>query len=287
MGKRLRIQRKPVAVIAVMPEGFDGVEPGVRPDIWMPLSVQPAIGYGGYASMGGIDPKKPWFRQDVYWLHVLARSPHDRDGTRLHAELTQYIQAEVAAQLPHVSDARERAIMLGAQVRLTSAAGGLPRLRTQFSLPLRILLALVAVLLFSGCVNIVNLLFARVRAQEHEAAIRVALGSSRSRLIANRVAETLLLVAAGGLLSLPLAIWGSNVILHWLVFSRDLQIEIAPDWATLGFTAAIALITGLAVSLLPALRTARPAVSGALGQRTLTRPAANHRQLRCGLRLDG
>jgi hypothetical protein len=136
IGKRLLIQRNPVTIIAIMPQDFDGIEPGVQPDIWMPLSAQAAIGYGGYASMNGIDPKKPWFQQDVYWLHVLARSPNDRNGTRLHAELTRFFRAAIAAQLPQVSDARERMIMLRARVKLTGAAGGLPRLRTQFSLPL-------------------------------------------------------------------------------------------------------------------------------------------------------
>jgi predicted permease len=287
IGKRLLIQRKPVTIIAVMPQDFDGVEPGVQPDIWMPLSVQSAIGFGGYASMDSIDPKKPWFQQDVYWLQVLARSPHDPRGTRLHAELTRCVKAEIAAQLPQVSDARQRMIMLHANVKLTSVAGGLPRLRTKFSLPLRILLALVAVLLFSSCVNIVNLLFARARAQAHETAIRVSLGSSRIRLIANRVTETMLLVTVGGLLSIPLAIWGSNVILQWLVISRDLQIEIAPDWLMLGFTAAVTLIAGLAVALVPALRTAHPAVFGALGHRTQTSATTNRRAARLSSILVG
>ena len=268
IGKRLLIQRKPITVIAIMPPGFDGVQPGVMPDIWMPLSVQPQIGYGGYASMGGIDPNKPWLWQDVSWLHVLARSPGDRHGNRLHAVAAQWLKTEIAAQLPHVTDARERTAMLHASIKLTAAAGGLPRLRDRFALPLRILIALAAVLLFSGCVNIVNLLFARSRAHEHEAAIRVALGSSRLRLITARVTETLLLVIAGGLLSLPLALWGSNLILHWLVIGRDLQLDIAPDWKVFGFSAAITLVAGLAVALLPALRTADRAASGTLGHRT-------------------
>jgi hypothetical protein len=100
IGKRLLIQRKPVMIITVMPRDFDDVEPGVQPDIWMPLSVQSAIGFGGYGSMDSIDSKKPWFQQDVYWLHVLARSPHDPSGTRLHAESTRRVKAEIAAQLP-------------------------------------------------------------------------------------------------------------------------------------------------------------------------------------------
>jgi len=280
IGKRLLIQRKPVTVLAIMPRDFEGVEPGVQPDIWMPLSVQPAIGFGGYASMNGIDWKKPWLWQDVEWLHVLARSPNDREGKQLQTLLTRWLKMEVAAQLPQVTDARQRTMMLRARVALTSAAGGLPRLRTRFSLPLRILTALVAMLLFSGCVNIVNLLLARSRAHEHETAIQIALGSSRKRLIANRMTETLLLVVTGGLLSLPLAVWGSKVILHWLVISRDLQIEISPDWLMLGFTAAITLVTGLLVGLLPALRTTDLATAGALGHRTQTSATKTRRVTR-------
>ncbi len=280
IGKRLVIERKPVTVLAIMPRDFEGVEPGVQPDIWMPLSVQPAIGFGGYASMNGIDWKKPWLWQDVEWLHVLARSPNDRDGKRLYALLTQWLKTEVAAQLPQVTDARQRTMMLSARVALTSAAGGLPRLRTQFSLPLRILIALVAMLLFSGCVNIVNLLLARSRAHEHETAIRIALGSSRRQLIAIRMTETLLLVVTGGLLSLPLAVWGSKLILHWLVISRDLQIEISPDWPMLGFTAIVTLVTGLLVGLLPALRTTDLAIAGAFGHRTQTSTARTRRVTR-------
>ncbi len=270
IGKRLLIQRKPITVIGIMPQNFDGVVPGVKPDLWMPLSVQAAIGFQGYASMNDIDSKKPWLWQDVSWLHVLARSANDRNGTRLHAELTQSISAEIAAQLPHVTDARARWMMLHARVKLTGAAGGLPRLRTQFSLPLRILFALVAVLLFCGSVNIVNLLFAHARAHQHEAAIRIALGSGRIRLIVARLTETLLLLCLGGLVSLPLTLRGSNVILHWLVTGKDLQIEITPDWTIFGFTAAVTLIAGLAVALLPALRTADLSVSPALSQRAQT-----------------
>jgi predicted permease len=280
IGKTLLIQRKPVTVLAIMPRDFDGVEPGVQPDIWMPLSVQPAIGFGGYASMNNIDGKRPWLWQDVEWLRVLARSPNDKNGKRLHALLAHWLQTEVAAQLPQVTDARQRSMMLRARVVLASAAGGLPRLRTRFALPLKILMALVVVLLFSGCVNIFNLLLARARAHEHETAIRIALGSSRSRLLVNRMTETLLLVIAGGLLSLPLAIWGSRVILHWLVINRDLQIEISPDWTLFGFTAVVTLVAGLLLGSLPALRTADLASSSRLGNRTETSAPRTRRATR-------
>ena len=92
--------------------------------------------------------------------------------------------------------------------------------------------------------------------------------------------ETLLLVVTGGLFSVPLAFGGSHLILHWLVISSGLQLEIAPDWPMLGFTAAITLITGLLIGLLPAIRTADLVVSGALGHRTQTSATTTRRAAR-------
>ncbi len=266
VGRQLSIQQKPVTVVAVMPRGFDGVEPGARPDVWMPLSMQSAIGYQGYASMNDVDSGKPWLGQDgVSWIHILARSSN---GDRLHAALTRLIKAQVAEQLPHVNDPEQRAVLLGATASLTSAAGGLPRLREQFSLPLQILFGLAGVLLFNGCVNIVNLVLARSRTHQHETAIRLSLGSSRIRLMAHRVTETLLLAFVGGVLSLPLTIWGSRVILHWLVINQNLQIDFDPGSSMFNFTMLITMLAGFVVSVVPQLQIADMTMAGSLGQRS-------------------
>jgi hypothetical protein len=100
LGKRLVVQQVPITVIGVMPEGFDGVLPGERTDIWMPLALQQHIGFQGYASMNNVDMKQPWLMQDVSWLHLLARSPSDPSGKRLLAGLTHYLRNEIHSELP-------------------------------------------------------------------------------------------------------------------------------------------------------------------------------------------
>ena len=87
LGKRLLLQRVNVTIVGVTPKAFQGINPGERTDIWMPLSVQPAVGFGGYASMHGVDASKPWFTQDVSWLQLIARSPADPGGRQLAARL--------------------------------------------------------------------------------------------------------------------------------------------------------------------------------------------------------
>ena len=274
LGKQIRIQQTPVTIVAVMPPAFEGVEPGTSPDVWMPLIVQSRIGFQGYASMNNIDTKKPWLWQDVSWLHVLARSASDGNPSRLRTALNGFLSEEVNAQLPHVTDPHERAMMLAARMNVTDAEDGLPRLRNQFSLPLQILFVLVGVLLCSGCINLANLLLARSRARRHEIALRLSLGSTRARLIAQQLTETLLLTAAGGLLSLPLAYWSGRMILHWLAMGQDLAIDIRPDWKVFAFVAVMTLFSGLAVALLPVLHHSDFSAFICLGGRSQSASAA-------------
>jgi predicted permease len=268
LGKRVIVQHAPVTVVGVMPEGFDGVVPGERTDMWMPLSAQANIGFGGYASLNNIDGKQPWLMQDVSWLHLLARSPSDPSGKQLLAALTHYLRNQVDSQLPNVQDAAERSAMLGAHVNLRSAAGGLPGLKDRFSLPLKVLVVLVTLLLISGCLNIVNLILARARAQEQEMAVRLSLGSGRGRLIAQRAAEILLLCIFGGILSFPIALWGSKAISYWLQTEQSIQIEVDMNGKTLAFAAMLTLAASLLISVIPALRTRDIGLSRSLGLRT-------------------
>ena len=267
IGKQIRIQQRPVTVVAVMPADFEGVEPGTRPDVWMPLAVQSQIGYQGFASMNNADWAKPWLGQDVSWLHILARSVQDPGGHRINNTLSAFLAREIGAQLPVVTDPHQRLAMLAARVKLTSASGGLPRLAEQFALPLRILSILAGVLLFNGCVNLANLMLARSRARQQEIALRISLGSSRMRLVAQQLTETLLLAGAGGLLSVPLAYTSGVVILRWISMGQNLAIDLWPDWKICVFTAAVTLISGAGIALLPILGQSGSSLSNLLGQR--------------------
>jgi hypothetical protein len=158
--------------------------------------------------------------------------------------------------------------MQGAHVNLRSAAGGLPGLKDQFSLPLKVLFVLVALLLISGCLNIVNLLLARARAQEQEMAVRLSLGSGRGRLIAQQATETFLLCVFGGVLSFPIVLWGTRAISYWLLTEQSIHIEANLNGRALVFATLITLIASLLISIIPALRVRDLALSRSLGSRT-------------------
>ena len=268
VGNHIIVQRAPVTIVGVMPKTFSGVDPGERTDIWMPLSVQPAVGFQGFADLEGIDPSKPWLNQNVWWIRLIARDPADPGAKRLTAQLGAYIQREANTELAKVHDAAERQVLKHVRIQIESAAGGTRGLRDRFSMPLIILLSLVALLLLSGCLNIVNLALARFRAREHGMSVRVALGSSRGRLIAQLTAENLVLCIIGAVASVVLAWAASSLIQHWLVTDQSIQFQAGIGRSSLALAAALTLGACLVISIAPALRVRDLTASRLLGFRT-------------------
>jgi predicted permease len=133
-------------------------------------------------------------------------------------------------------------------------------LRKRYTLPLKILMALVGLVLLAACSNIANLLLARGAGRQREIAVRLALGARRSRLVAQLVSESLLLGIAGGALGVLIAWWGGELLLS-LVSG---QLEVGPNSRALLFTFGLSLLTGLLFGVLPALRMTRIDVGPAL-----------------------
>lgn len=123
-----------------------------------------------------------------------------------------------------------------------------------YKTPLYALLAATGCVLLIACMNVAGLLVARSSARRKELAIRSALGGRRMRLIRERLIESLLLSAAGGILGLLMA-WSA---LQWLVHSRaDMnRIEaIHFDAVVAAFTVAIISFSAIFSGVIAALNT--------------------------------
>jgi predicted permease len=119
-------------------------------------------------------------------------------------------------------------------------------------LALWVLAGAVGVVMLIVCANLSNLLLARTSARQKEIAIRTALGAGRGRLIAQMLTEGIVLSCSGAVLGLIIAIVGTRALARLDAISVPMLSQVRLDAATLGFTLAIALATGIVFGLAPA-----------------------------------
>jgi putative ABC transport system permease protein len=146
-----------------------------------------------------------------------------------------------------------------------------------------ILLGAVGFVLLMACVNVANLLLAQASGRVGELAVRSAIGASRTALVRQLLAESLVLATTGGLLGALLGFWGTRGLVA-LAPPGTPRIEgVATDARVLAFTAVATIAAAFVFGLLPALRASRGNLAGALNEAGRSADGSGGRQLRAGL----
>ena len=160
---------------------------------------------------------------------------------------------------------------------IREGATGLDTLRRQYSKPLYVLLAMVALILAIACANIANLLLARATARRREMAVRLSMGAGRFRVIRQLLTESVLLASIGGAVGVLFAMWGIR-FLTFLLANGSEDFTLRPDlnWHVLGAASALSLLTGLLFGLAPALQSTRVDVIPALKEARAGQPGSRH-----------
>jgi putative ABC transport system permease protein len=249
VGRTIRINATPYAVIAVLPRSFRGLMGNA--DVWVPLAA--------------FEPAQLTQAQSHSYTIVARRKRDVSEQTAASAVAVLGSQVDAAHARRDIGTA-------GSTARANSMYAS--RVDPDLRRAALVLLGAVGFVLLIACVNLTNLVAARAMARRREVAVRVAIGASRGRIVRQFVAEGVVLsalgAAAGLCVAFALLAAAAAVMPEPDVFFRS---AVAPattriagasgltrigasmigvDAMTIAFTAGVALLTAMLVSLLPA-----------------------------------
>jgi predicted permease len=244
--------------------------------LWTPITMQPVI----LQQPSFLAPHGPYF------LHLFARlTPQATASKAAFSGSQQWLDSQVRAGIranegTTISPVRQQEIDR-VTVPLLSAQHGVSRTRSQYGDSLQILMAVVVLVLLIACANLANFLLARGATRQREIATRLALGSSRTRIIRQSLIETLVLSFTGGALGLLIAFAATRALIAFVTQgSTYSDLTAAPDSAVLLFTVATSLSTGLIFGLAPAIVAARTKATGTLSSNARTAQSSGGRSSR-------
>jgi putative ABC transport system permease protein len=230
VGRSIALNDEATEVVGILPREF--VSPIGEADMVVPLDIGPALA----------DPARA---RGQHWLGLVGRLKPGVGIDQAQRELTG-IAADVAREHP------------GSQGGLTVQTVSLrDAMVGDTRTPLIVLMASAALVLLITCANLAGALLSRTISRRKEFAVRVALGAGRGRLVRQLLTESMLLAAAGGLAGLLLAVLGLAVLRKLAHAALPAYAELSLDGGAVITTMLIALLTGIAFGVTPALSAGR------------------------------
>lgn len=252
LGRAIRINGYPMTVVGVAEAGFDGISPGYRPQIHIPVTMKRVV----TPSWDDFDDRR------TRWVQVFGRLkpgvPRETAEASIRTLHKQIITME--AEEPYFAKVSpySKEQFLKSYAVLLPGAQGFSHIRRTLETPLRVLMVFVALVLLITCANVSNLLVAKATSRQKEIAMRLAVGAGRRRILQQLLVESLLLAFIGGLGGLFVGFLTSNGLIA-LAPSEQQRLVLSPfpDGRVLLFTFAVSVIAAVAFGLVPALQAAR------------------------------
>jgi predicted permease len=232
VGKTVRIDKHPYTIVGVTPEGFYGTEKIAQVDLYVPMANE--------ASLDGFD----WLESRSYKnLFSVVRIKDGITVPQAQAELNT-ITARVAQQ--HPKEEQGLALKLARPGLVGDFIGG----------PVRGFLAgvmgLAGIVLLACCANLGGLFAARTADRAREIAIRMAIGSSRWRIVRHLLVEALVISIVGGMCACGVGWMALTGLANWHPPTRyPLKLFVVPQPSLILVAFLISVVAGVVFGLMP------------------------------------
>jgi predicted permease len=241
VGKSMLVDGHPLTIVGVAPKGFEGTRAILKAQAFLPL---------GMESLSGAPPDLMENRT-LQGFNLLARLKPGVTLAQADAEL-----AVVGRRMAEANPATDKETNISAYPERLSR----PNRDRNNTLLIgsSVFLGLAVMVMLLACLNVANILLVRASAREREMAIRTALGAGRARLIRQMLTESVILALGGGIAGIALGGW-AVAALGSMDLHTDLPINITfgMDWRVFAYAFGAALLNGLIVGVVPAVRAAR------------------------------
>ena len=227
IGRIVRVNEKPAAIVGVMPAGFKFPE---DQDLWIALTPTPSL--------------------EDRANHALQIFAYLKPGIGISQGNANL--AAVSSSLSAAHPEADKDYTVSAQTFHDRYNGG----------PIRLIflsmLAAVGFVLLIACANVANMMLGRALGRQREISIRIAMGASRFQIVRQLLVESVLLSCLGGIFGLGLAWFGVHAFdlatedvgkPYWILFRID--------WDAFAYCAAVCVASGILFGLAPALRSSR------------------------------
>lgn len=228
LGKDIRLSGEPYRIVGVMPEGFQPASGEAR--LWVPFSFEPR-------------QTTDQARHSNNWSMVARLKP----GVTLQQARVR-IDALNRQNLERIPQIRKMIEDARFATRVLSLKDEMIR---DVRPTLYLLQAAVAFVLLIGCVNVANLMLVRSNIRMKELAIRFSLGAGRWRLGRQLLTESIILAGLGGILGIATGFAGVRALAYLGAKDMPRGAHIEIDVAVMGFSALLAVLTGLAFGSVP------------------------------------
>ncbi|HET7872941.1 MAG TPA: ABC transporter permease [Terriglobales bacterium] len=260
IGQTVLLNGQGFTIIGVAPRGFQGPTTLGGPDMWVTTAMHDQI-------MSGL--QKTLFKERrALFFAAIARL---KEGATLEQARQQLkvLGANLEQAFPAANKGRA---FVGIPLLQSVVGPDFGALLTQIG---AVMMGVVGLVLLIACANIANLLLSRAASRKREISIRLAVGASRSRIVAQLLTESTVLAVAGGALGLGLAVVGRNLLWKFRPpFLANTNLDLPLDSHVLLFTLFVALATGFVFGMVPAMQSSRPNLVSELKERTGTETSA-------------